>query len=376
MSPVPRDSALPRVATQPHNSASLRRIGGEIPAFTSRLGPRQTWRSTWLPFSHGRAALAWLIERHATRSAVICAYTCPTVPAFLKARGLAVQSFDVGASVTDILDLAKELPKPLMAILPALFGTPPWLDPKAIQGALASVALVVIDAAQTAFGHVDFMLPKGGAVLSCPRKTTELADGAVLAVSSAALGTVVDVQHLPIATMAAATKAAARALWATAEVDLEEQAVLYHRRSENSWPNSPHRMTDQSFALLECLDRSWHSITRRRNRKALVSTLRNQLPIWAARDGTPFSLPIFVSNPETVIAELRAWRIFATTLWPDAWLEPTNHPAAAWIAKHLVSLPIDQRHDETDMHRIAEAVLASAKVPSTQPPKPLLSSVR
>jgi hypothetical protein len=376
MGPVARDSALPKVAPQPANSASLRRIGGEIPAFSGRLGPPQPWRPTWLPFSHGRAALAWLIERHVARSAMICAYTCPTVPAFLKARGLIVQAFDVGARFADISHIAKELPEPRMVILPALFGMPPWLDPKAIQSALTSMDLVVIDAAQTAFGHVEFMPPEGGAVLSCPRKTTELADGAVLAVSRTTLGTVADIQHLPVATLAATTKAAARALWATADVGLEEQALAYNRRSEDSWPNTPHRMTDQSLALLERLDRNWHSTTRRRNREALVAALQNRLPIWAVEDGTPFSLPVFVSNREAVITQLRAQRIFATTLWPDAWLDPQRHPAAAWIAKHLVNLPVDQRHDESDMHRIAEAVMASAQVPSIRPPKPLLSFIR
>src|SRR5262245_20984140 len=175
-----------------------RRIGGEIPAFSDRFGERLHWHREWLAFSHGRGALGWLLERIGVRSALACAYTCPTVPEFLRARGIRLDLFDVGASLGDIVSQARRLPAPRMVLAPAMFGSPPWLDVPRLARSLDGTGCVVVDAAQTAFGHVDYAPPRGGAVLSCPRKTTALADGAVLRVA-AGLGTSEEVERLPAA---------------------------------------------------------------------------------------------------------------------------------------------------------------------------------
>jgi hypothetical protein len=190
------------------------------------------------------------------------------------------------------------------------------------------------------------------------------------------LGTVNDVARLPIATTAVAAKAAARALWATADVELEDQALALNRRSEESWPDAPHRMTDQSFAMLDRMDREWHKSKRRRNSDALVAALSGLIPVWAVNHGTPFSLPVFVANRDVVLGQLRERRIFATALWPDSWLEAGLHPAAAWLAQHLVSLPLDERHDENDMERVAQAVTACARPPAIDLPSSLRPFVR
>lgn len=355
----------------PPKGGSFRRLGGEFPAFSDRLGRAQQWQSNWLAFSHGRAALAWLLDRRPAKSALVCAYTCPTVPAFLRRRGLALEFFDVGASERQLTEIAAKLPSPCLVLVPALFGMPPWLDAHRLQAALAATAMVVIDAAQNAFAHVDFVPPKGGAVLSCPRKCTEIADGAVLALAKG-LGIGTDVARLPTAKFPAAMKAAARAIWATGDPKLEHSALKYNRLSEESWPDMPHRMSDVSRALLLVLDRSWHAERRRRNYRILAKALIGRIAIWKpAEGGVPFSLPIFVRDSEATLASLRGMCIFASALWPDAELDPTRHEVAAWMARHLVSLPVDQRHDDVDMQRIAKAVLVSAEPSASAPPPPL-----
>jgi hypothetical protein len=249
-----------------------------------------------------------------------------------------------------------------MVLIPSLFGAPPWFDADAVTGLLEPGDVVVIDAAQTAFGHIDFAAPPGGAVLSCPRKTTTLGDGAVLAldrpVESGPLA------GLPVAASAAAMKLAARALWATGRPELEAEAVAHNRESEGIWPSEICRMTNESRLLLQCLDVDWHRARRRHNRAVLVGALGEELPIWAETGGTPFSLPIFVGNRAALLTHLRDARIFATALWPDA---PCGTPGADFFAEHLVSLPIDQRHEEADLHRIAAAVLDVAKPPRAIP---------
>jgi len=351
------------------------RLGGELPLFSDRFGQRYAWPSNWLAFSHGRAALAWLIERRRPKSALICGYTCPTVPAFLRRSSIEPLLFDVGTSLEEIVTLASRLAAPQLVIFPALFGGPPWRNPKSLAKLLGRSAIVVIDAAQTAFGHRDFPPPPGGATLSCPRKTTALADGAVLALGrgmTVGRGT----SGLPVAQQAVAWKYAARALWATAKPELEIQALEFNLMSECAWPDEPRRMSDESRALFERMDPDWHRTVRRRNRRTLAAALAGQIPTWASERGTPFSLPIFVRDPAALIADLRAQHIFATALWPDSEHDPDRHPAAAYMVRHLVSLPVDQRHDQTDMTRIAAAVLDVAVPPHWPPPGALRRMVR
>ena len=343
-----------RIATARH------RIGGELPAFSDRFGDASKWQSNWLGFSHGRAALAWLLDGYDIESALVCAYTCPTVPAFMRRKGLPIGFFDIGADEQKVAEIAATLPAPCVALLPALFGMPPWIDARRLQARLPAASLIVIDAAQTAFGHADFNAPARGAVLSCPRKSTSLPDGAVLALGKR-LRVGAGVARLPTADAPAAMKAAARAIWAAGDVKSESIAIRYSHLSEKSWPDAPHRMSGLSLALLKKLDRTWHVARRRRNRQVLAKLLAGQVALWKSSDGVPFNLPIFVRNRGATLAALRKKRIFASALWPDAKHDPKRHPLASWMARHLISLPVDQRHDEADMRRVADAVLRVAQ---------------
>src|ERR1051325_7079442 len=124
-------------------------------------------------FSHGRAALSWLSAwRGPFDSAAICAYTCPTVPAHLMWLNLALGFFDYGAD--DVSATVAPLPGRCLVLVPAPFGLAPWLDASELARELGERATVVIDAAQSAFGALDFPVPPGGAVLSCPRKAMAL----------------------------------------------------------------------------------------------------------------------------------------------------------------------------------------------------------
>jgi hypothetical protein len=346
----------------------LSRIGGELSLFSDRLGSRSAWAPNWLAFSHGRAALAWLIERRQPKSALICAYTCPSVPNFLRGVTNEPSFFDVGASLQEIVSLALALPEPQFIILPALFGSSPQPNPNQLARMLGTSAIVIVDAAQTAFGHRDFAAPPGGATLSCPRKATGLADGAILALGRGTRpGAVLS---LPVARESAAWKYAAHALWATRQQEFEIQALEFNRRGEQALPNTPHRMSDQSRLVFERLDADWHRKIRRRNRRMLALALAGRIPLWAADNSTPFSLPVFVRDPEILIGSLKEQRIFATRLWPDSEHDPDRHPVAAYMVRHLVSLPIDQRHDQADIKRIAVAVSRVA-VPAPTPPAAL-----
>ncbi len=349
-------------------AAVPRRIGGEIPSFADRFGPPQPWRDNWLAFSHGRAAMGWRSPHAPIASAALAAYTCPTVPQFLRQHGLPLALYDIGASAEEIAEVAHALPTPRLVIVPALFGGDPWLDLSPLQARLGAADVVLVDAAQTAFGHVDIALPEGGAVLSCPRKTTSLSDGAVLAVAEALASGAAGVDRLPEVRSAAAMKLAARALFAIDDPGLEAQALALNALAESTLPDAPHRMSDQARAMLGSFDHQWHRSTRRRNATALAASLRDNILIWPDESGTPFSLPIFVGNRDGVLAGLKDERVFATALWPDAECDGDRHPLAAWMRRHLISLPIDQRHDEADIARVAAVVNRVSEAPRHAPP--------
>lgn len=364
----PLDGCFPtgydwRMDTAPADKAPLR-LGGEIPAFGDRIGAPQAWPPNWLAFSHGRAALAWLLDRRPVQSAVYCGYTCATIEEFFRLRKLPAAAFDIGATPAEIAAVAAALPKPRLVLVPILFGAPAWFKIDALKAALDPGDVIVLDAAQTAFGHRDLVVPTGGAVLSCPRKATALADGAVLAVEP---GLATDIDALPTADYAAAMKLAARALWATERPELERQAVEFNGLSETSWPDRICRISDASRAALERLDAAWHRETRCRNRDHLAAKLKGKVPLWSVTEGTPFSLPIFVGNRRAFLSALHAARVFATPLWPDAPCSADRHPVAAWFAEHLVSLPVDQRHTLADLDRVAASVLQAAEPPAQMP---------
>lgn len=342
------------------------RIGGEIPAFCDRFAETPSWSPNWLPFSNGRAALAWLADGRPPRAVLLCAYTCPTVAELFRRRGLPIGYFDVGAGIDEIARLGAGLPGPLMVVVPVLFGAPPWLDTGALARSLGDSDVILVDAAQTAFGHIDFPVPPRGAVLSCPRKTTSLPDGAILAVGEERDG-VDATSALPVALLPLAMKAAARALWATGQPELEDEAIRLSRLSEAAWPQTPHRMSDHSRVLLRHLDRSWHRRSRCANRAALMAALRLDLPVWMDPGPAPFSLPVFAENRDEVVGRLRASRMFVTALWADAEREPRFHPAADWCARHVVNVSVDQRHDASDMRRIAGALNKLARPAAAVP---------
>lgn len=330
-----------------------RRLGGELPALIDKRGAPRALPANWLAFSNGRAALAWLLDRRPIHSVALCAYTCPVLPPFFRRRGLEVGFYDVIAEAMEIADLVHTLAPPRLLLLPAMFGNAPLVDPDRMAALLGKDDIVVIDGAQSAFAQEEFAPPPGGAVFSCLRKTTALADGAILLVDGMTQA-MSNVDRLPVARGAASAKAQARELWATEKSAVEKQALALNAKSETSWPDTPHRITEQSLAQLKTLDRTWHTERRRNNRATLLDRLPAGTLFWSPESGTPYCLPIFIGDPDATMTAMHKKRIFVTRLWPDSEHDAARHPAAAWIARHLIALPVDQRCNDADIARIAD----------------------
>lgn len=337
------------------------RFGGELPAGVDamRAAP-EPFPPRALLFSHGRAALGWLIRRRGPFDrALVCAYTCPTVPAYLEQQGLNVELFDVLADREQIGKAASARSGRTLILAPTLFGFAPWIDAVALASDFGERGMVVVDAAQTAFGHIDFQPPPGGAVLSCPRKATAIGDGAVLILDGADEADVTAVAALPAALQSAEIKRRGRRLFACG-LKHEAEALALVRAAEKLLPGSPHRISDESRDELSRIDRTAHAEIRKCNHKRLMQRLGDALPAAYLGEGTPFAHPILFSGDRSAfLGRLHQRRVFATPLWPDARHDPVRHPIADRFAKELVLLPIDQRYGVADMDRLAELVLAS-----------------
>ncbi|MEI8394113.1 MAG: hypothetical protein WCF85_05215 [Rhodospirillaceae bacterium] len=334
------------------------RFGGELPAGCDpRLAVPEPFDG--LAFSHGRATLGWLLERRGPFSAaLISAYTCPSVVRFCEHHGLAIGLFDVGADAEAIAALIPGLPGGgrILVSVPALLGFDPWLDAVALAEQLGERALVVVDAAQTGFGHRRYRVPPGGAVLSCPRKTTALADGACLMLDGVTAAERESVAALPEAGAAVIAKRAARALFAARDPALEEEALALAALAERDWPAWPCRISAASLEQLIYLDAAAHDAARLANRARLRAALDGFLVSALDGPGVPFGHAVLVDTRSEMLARLRARRVFATPLWPDAVHDPARHPRAADLARRLLLLPIDQRYSLTEIDRLGELV--------------------
>ena len=166
VSPLSRTECPPALLwSTPVRGMSQPRFGGELPLGCDRLLRRPQRLPGVALLFHGRAALVWLLKaRGPFRSAAVCAYTCPTVPRLFASLGLRLGFFD--HDDPDPTKVVETLPGRCLVLLPAPFGMEPWCSAAGLAGILGDKAMVVIDAAQTAFGHLDFAPPPGGAVLS------------------------------------------------------------------------------------------------------------------------------------------------------------------------------------------------------------------
>jgi hypothetical protein len=244
----------------------------------------------------------------------------------------------------------------LLVLLPAFLGHDPCADLSLLAEAVGERGLLVVDAAQTAFGHLTIEAPEAVAVVSGPRKCTGLGDGAILRMQGISEVERSSVEAMPWAVNPVAAKLAARSIMASRSPANEADALALTALAEQGWPDTLHRMSDASLWGLAWLDPNAHAEVRWRNWIALSRALVDVVEIVRLSGGAPFNLSILVDERADLLDRLRLERVFATALWPNARHGSDHYPRAADFMRRLVGLPIDQRYTETDMHELAKRV--------------------
>jgi len=341
------------------SNSVAKRFGGTITmGCDPLLAQPRMFADNLLYFSHGRSAMIWLIQNAGPfASAAICAYTWPEIPRMAGRYGLKVGFFDFGQENID--GVIESLPGKCLVIVPVFYGFKPWIDYQAVAKKYQGKAVVLLDAAQTAFGFEDYPLPQGGAVLSCPHKATALNDGAVLAVDGLSVEVKCRQQALMPAEEFRRIKAEGRRLLASGDDQIEQEGLKLIVQLEETWVSDPpQRMSDLSQQELALLDPLAHARIRRENYLCLKQELGKYLPSVTLPMGVPFAYAALTDDRSRILKELYKRRVFATALWPGAIYEANLHPRAAAHAQRLIALPIDQRYNTRDMEQMAEIVTA------------------
>ena len=339
----------------------FKRFGGTItPGCDQLLEEPRILPDNALCFSHGRAAMIWLLHNAGKfDSAAVCAYTWPEIPNMMRRYNCEVGFFDFLQE--DIVGLINRLPGRCLVIIPIFYGFDPWIDYMAIADQFEGKAFVLLDGAQTAFGYEDYPVPKFGALLSCPHKATSINDGAVLLMNQIKALDKLNYESLNTGDQFSTIKQKGRRLLASQNEKKELKGLELVVQLEETWPSDPpQRMTVKSYDELIYIDSSSHSFKRRQNYDHLKGRLESyfsQLPV-NLNMRVPFAYAVLMKNREKLIEKLIVKRVFATSLWHNALYDRTLHPHAAELASNLIAFPVDQRYDIYDMDNLADIIIS------------------
>jgi hypothetical protein len=132
--------------------------------------------------------------------------------------------------------------------------------------------------------------------------------------------------------------------------------------SERQMTVSDAPMSRLSENILEAIESSPLMDMRRRNHSVLADRLGD---LAYLRDldaiSAPFGFPIRLSNCETVWRKLMSQSIFAPRHWLNIPSPPSAFPEEHRLSAELITLPCDQRYDESDMAYLADRVLEAVR---------------
>ena len=122
-----------------------------------------------------------------------------------------------------------------------------------------------------------------------------------------------------------------------------------------------HPITAISLKMIESINGQEIAFARRENMKHLWSLLNGKVKmipgLERSFDGAPFSLPILVENRDAIQKQLAGKGVYAPVLWPASEEARKVCEVSAYVADHMLSIPVDQRYDWDDIEDIARIIL-------------------
>lgn len=146
------------------------------------------------------------------------------------------------------------------------------------------------------------------------------------------------------------------------EVVLEANKIFWQAEMMLREIFSAHKSDPESIEIITRFDYQELIKKRRENYKYLLSHLKSDLPFHIVfpelKDGTvPSHFTIYTDTREQIQDYLKNKGIHSTVYWPiNDDVDLSCFPEANYIYNHVLSLPCDQRYDESDMSRICSAL--------------------
>lgn len=122
-----------------------------------------------------------------------------------------------------------------------------------------------------------------------------------------------------------------------------------------------HPISEVSLKQIESLNGAEIAFARRENMKHLWELLNGKVrmipKLERSFNGAPFSLPILVETRDVIQKKLAQKGVYAPVLWPASEDARMVCKVSAYVADHMLSIPIDQRYNYDDIEDIAKIVL-------------------
>ena len=323
------------------------------------------------PVTSGRTALAILAEE-APGTWLLPAYLCESVLQPLRQAGIRFDFYQVGADLRprlDELERSVEAQSPAAVLVVDYFGYPPSPEDAARLRALREACLVVEDCVQGSL--VELPDAAGGAigdaVFTSFRKYLPVPDGGLL--------TGATLRRLPPAATSLRERLLGQLLrgaWVSGQAEgAQVEAVflgLLEAGEASLDEELPLEATSRlSERLIAGLDLADGAARRRANFVALIEALAGsdavtpvlrELPAGVS----PLALPVRVGGGrrDVLRAELVRRRIFCPVHWPlPPEIDAERFPEEHRLSSEMLGLPLDQRYEPADMHRLADELAAA-----------------
>lgn len=122
-----------------------------------------------------------------------------------------------------------------------------------------------------------------------------------------------------------------------------------------------HPISELSLKQIESINGAEIAFARQENMKHLWGLLNGRVKMISGLErsfkGAPFSLPILVDDRDAVQKKLAQKGLYAPVLWPASEEARKVCEVSAYVADHMLSIPIDQRYNYDDIEDIAKIVL-------------------
>ncbi len=317
----------------------------------------------------GRTALAILAEE-APGPWLLPAYLCESVLQPLRRAGIPFDFYPVGDDLRprlDELERSVESQSPAAVLVVDYFGFPPE-DAARLRG-LREACLVVEDCVQGSL--VELPDAAGGAIgdaaFTSFRKYLPVPDGGLLTGATP--------RPLPPAAASLRERLLGQLLrgaWVSGQVEGPQVEAVFLGLLEAGEASLDEELPLEATSrlserLIAGLDLAEVASARRANFVALIEALEGsgavspvlrELPAGVS----PLTLPVRVGRGrrDTLRAELVRRRIFCPVHWPlPQEIDATRFPEEHRLSSEMLGLPLDQRYEPADMHRLADELAAA-----------------